>query len=289
MKRMREPSEKSKKAKKAKLGESSRSRPLIPLVGSPDFPSPPPKHPNRTTSEQTPPTQQPIHYEPQPTQPPSKQTPQPELSSQSHSDIPPSITSADPTTPTLNLSAPNSPSSPSLASTTKPETTLPTLEEAIQVFVESSVEKVKSLTINSGISGDPSAVRIHWNKVISWMTSEAFKLKGLYEQVRNNFIRDAGIRLQERLAREAEERERKETEEKARQEELQRIREAEAKAAADTAAAEVEAKSKADIEEAARVAEKVIAKANVNELTQGEHFNSRFVPLVLKTLEELHK
>ncbi|XP_050887653.1 extensin-like [Lathyrus oleraceus] len=48
----------------------------------PEFPSPPPKHPYRTTYEQTPPAQQPTHYEPQPTQPPSGPTPQPELSSQ---------------------------------------------------------------------------------------------------------------------------------------------------------------------------------------------------------------
>lgn len=49
------------------------------------------------------------------------------------------------------------------------------------------------------------------------MTSEVFKLKGLSEQIRNDFIRDAGIRLQERLAREAKEQEMKEAEEKARQ------------------------------------------------------------------------
>ncbi|XP_050888587.1 proline-rich receptor-like protein kinase PERK10 [Lathyrus oleraceus] len=107
---------------------------------APNFPSPPPIHPNRTTSEQTPPpTQQPTHSEPQPTQPPSEPTPQHELSSQSRSDIPPPITSVDPTTLTLNLSASNSPSP---ASATGPATTLPTLEEAIQVFAESLVEKV---------------------------------------------------------------------------------------------------------------------------------------------------
>ncbi|XP_050909072.1 extensin-like [Lathyrus oleraceus] len=92
----------------------------------PEVTSPPPEHPNPTTYEppQTPPEQQPTHSEPQPTH----SEPQPELSSQTHSDIPPPITSADPTTPTLNLSAPNSPSSPSLASATEPETTIPTLE-----------------------------------------------------------------------------------------------------------------------------------------------------------------
>ena len=105
------------------------------------------------------------------------------------------------------------------------------------LFAEASVDKVKSLTINSGISDDPSAVRTHWNRVIGWMTSEAFKLKSLSEQVRNDFIRDAELRLQERLAREAEERARKEAEEKARQEEMQRIKEAKAKALAEAAAA----------------------------------------------------
>ena len=88
------------------------------------------------------------------------------------------------------------------------------------MFAGASVDKVKSLTINSGISDDPSAIRTHWNRVISWMTTEAFKLKGLSEQVRNDFIKDAEIRLQERLAREAEERARKEAEEKVRQEEI---------------------------------------------------------------------
>ncbi|XP_050908287.1 flocculation protein FLO11-like [Lathyrus oleraceus] len=85
--------------------------------------SPPPEHQNSTTSEppQTPYEPQPTHSEPQPTQPPSEPTPQPELSSQTHSDIPPPITSADPTTPTLNLSAPKSPSSPSPTSATEPE------------------------------------------------------------------------------------------------------------------------------------------------------------------------
>ena len=75
-----------------------------------------------------------------------------------------------------------------------------------------SVQKVKSLTINSGISDDPDSVRTHWNRVIGWMTSEAFKLKHISEQVRNDFIRDAEARLQERLAREAEEQAKKEAE-----------------------------------------------------------------------------
>ncbi|XP_050909253.1 uncharacterized protein LOC127123030 [Lathyrus oleraceus] len=100
---------------------------------------------------------------------------------------------------------------------------------------------------------------------------------------------DTGIRFQERLAREAKEQARKEAEEKERQEELHRIREAEAKDVADAAAAEAEAKAKADAEEATRIAEEAASKANADKLTQGEHSNSGFVPLVLKTLEELQK
>ena len=125
------------------------------------------------------------------------------------------------------------------------------------------------------------------------MTSEAFKLKSLSEQVRNDIIRDAEVRLQERLAREAEEQARKEAEEKARQEEIQRLKEAEAKALADTAAAEAEAKAAAEVEAKAaaeaevRRAEESASRVEPNALTQGE--SSTFVPLVLKTLEDLQK
>ncbi|XP_050896376.1 eukaryotic translation initiation factor 4 gamma-like [Lathyrus oleraceus] len=120
------------------------------------------------------------------------------------------------------------------------------------------------------------------------MTSETFKLKGLSEQVRNDFIRGAKIRLQEHLAREAEEQARKEPKEKARQEELQRIKEAEAKALVDAAtAAEAEAKAKVAAEEAGRLAEESTARVRNDALTQRE--SSTFVPLVLKTLEELQK
>ncbi|XP_050896144.1 proline-rich receptor-like protein kinase PERK10 [Lathyrus oleraceus] len=203
----------------------------------PEVTSPPPEHPNPTTPEQTPPlAQQPIHSEPQPTQPSSEPHPEPEQTTQSPSNIPPPITFAASITPTLNLSAPNSPSPPSPASAIEPKTTFLTLEKAIPVFAE-----------------------------------------------------DADIGLQESLAREAEEQARKEAKEKARQEELQRIREAEAKAAAAAAAAKAEAKAKADAEETGRIDEEVAAKANADALTQGEHSNSGFVPLVLKTLEELQK
>jgi hypothetical protein len=112
------------------------------------------------------------------------------------------------------------------------------------------------------------------------MTSEAFKLKHISEQVRNDFIRDAEARLQERLAREAEEEARRQEEERARQAEIQRAKEAEAKALADAAAA-AEAEAKAAEEAEARAAEEHSA------LTQGE--SSSVIPMVLKTLEELQK
>ncbi|XP_050909606.1 uncharacterized protein LOC127123429 [Lathyrus oleraceus] len=140
----------------------------------PEVTSPPLENPNITPSE-------PIHSESQPSEP-------------THSDIPQPITSADPTTPTLNLSATTSPSQ---ASANEPETTLLTLEEAIK-----------------------------------------------------------------------------------------RIREAEAKAIAD---ADAEAKAKANAEEATRLAEESAAKARDDALTQEESSNSGFIPLVLKTLEELQK
>ncbi|XP_050890631.1 uncharacterized protein LOC127096049 [Lathyrus oleraceus] len=99
-------------------------------------------------------------------------------------------------------------------------------------------------------------------------------------------LQDARIRLQTRLAKEAEEKARKEAEEKAHLEEEQRIKEAEEKAVAEAvvaaaaAAAEAEAKAKTEAEEAAHIADA---------LTQGEQSNSGFTPLVLKTLEELQK
>ncbi|XP_050915136.1 eukaryotic translation initiation factor 4 gamma-like [Lathyrus oleraceus] len=126
------------------------------------------------------------------------------------------------------------------------------------------------------------------------MTYEAFKLKGLSEQVRNDFVRDVAVRLQAHLVREAEEKAIREVEEKARLEEEQWIREvvekvvAEAAAAAATAA-EAKAKAKAESEEAAHIAVEEAAKDNTDTLTQGEQSNFGFTPLFLKTLEELQK
>lgn len=115
-------------------------------------------------------------------------------------------------------------------------------------------------------------------------------MKGLSEKVQNDFIREAGERLQERLAREAEEKDRREAEEKARLEEEERAREAAEKVATEAAAAaEVEAKAKVDDEEATRIAAEEVDKARDAALTQGEKSHSDFAPLVLKTLEELQK
>jgi hypothetical protein len=134
--------------------------------------------------------------EPEVTSPPLEQptnTPSEVQPSDLHtSDITPPNTSAEPEPLTLNLNPPNSPPQ---TSEPEPEHSMPTLEEAIMLFAGASVQKVKSLTINSGISDDPDSVRTHWNRVIGWMTSEAFKLKHISEQVRNDFIRDAEARL----------------------------------------------------------------------------------------------
>ncbi|XP_050895315.1 pollen-specific leucine-rich repeat extensin-like protein 2 [Lathyrus oleraceus] len=182
----------------------------------PEVTSPPLEHQNPTTSEQpqtpspaqqpNPPPEQPINSEPQPIHSPAEPNSQPKQTTLSPSSIPTPPTSVASITPTLNLGDTNPPSPSSPTSSTEPETTFPTLEEAIKVFLESSVDKIKSLTINSGISDDPS-----------------------------------------------------------------------------------KAKANAETEEAARVAAEEAAKAKANALTQGEHSNFGFAPMVLKTLEELQK
>ncbi|XP_050876648.1 eukaryotic translation initiation factor 4 gamma-like [Lathyrus oleraceus] len=214
----------------------------------PEVTSPPPEQQYPPTSEPqippsepqpNPPPEQPIHSpsEPQP-------NPQPEQTTPSPSSIPTPPISVATITPILNLDNTIPPSPSSQASASEPETAFPTLEEAIYVFVESSIEKIK----------------------------------------------DAGIRLQACLAKEAEEQAKNEAEEKDRLEEEQRIREAEEKDVVDVAAAaETEAKEKADAKEAARFAVEEAAKAKADALTQGEQSNSGFSPLVLKTLEELQK
>ncbi|XP_050876065.1 eukaryotic translation initiation factor 4 gamma-like [Lathyrus oleraceus] len=130
--------------------------------------------------------------------------------------------------PTKTIPTPSTPISP----ISEPEPIFPTLEEAVALFAESLVEKIKSLSENSRINDDPSA---------------------------------------DHLAREAEERARRKDEENARLEEEERAREASEKAAVETdAAAKAEAKAKVDAEEAARIAAEEAAKARDDALTQGE-------------------
>lgn len=145
---------------------------------------------------------------------------------------------------------------------------------------------LRSLSEQSILSDNPSEVRNHWNGFIRWMTYEFFKLKGLSEQVRNDYIREAEERLEERLAKEDEEKARQESEEKEILEAKEKARkEAEEKAVTEVAAA----KAKADAEEATCIAAEKAAKEKEVSLTQGEPTNSDLAPLVLKTLEELQK
>ncbi|KAI5389543.1 hypothetical protein KIW84_074997 [Lathyrus oleraceus] len=194
-------------------------------------------------------------------QQPQQSPPEPEVTSPpieqpnlTPSDVQPSDPSTSDIPPPNTSAEPQTlnlspPTSPPLPS--EPQNSLPTLEEAIMLFAGASVDK------------------------------------SLSKQVRNDFIRDTEVRLQERLAREAEEQARKEAEEKARQEEIQRVKEAEAKALAGAAAAKAEAKAAAEAEVKAAAEAEARRTEEQNALTQGESFT--FVPLVLKTLEELQK
>lgn len=117
------------------------------------------------------------------------------------------------------------------------------------------------------------------------MTSKVFKINGIYEQVRNDYIRDTEKRLEARLTHEAEEQARKEAKEKAKIEAEERGRlEAEEKFVA-----EAEANAKADAEEADRIAAEEIAKTSELALTQSESSTSDIVALLLKNLEEHQK
>ncbi|XP_050919686.1 uncharacterized protein LOC127137255 [Lathyrus oleraceus] len=122
----------------------------------------------RTLSAQNPPEQEtniPSPYEqpPTPSYEPHIETPSENLIT--HQSEPPTETILIPPT--------------TISPTSETEPTFPTLEEAVALFAESLVEKIKSPSENSRISDDPSVVRIHWNRVIIWIISEAFKLKGL--------------------------------------------------------------------------------------------------------------
>ncbi|XP_050919763.1 vegetative cell wall protein gp1-like [Lathyrus oleraceus] len=128
----------------------------------PEATTPPPEQQNPPPSEQlqtlpsekpqTPPSKQQPSPPPEQTTPPPSDTPN--IPPFEDFFIPTSQTPAD-TTQTLPTSrTPNQ----------EPEPAFPTLEEAIMLFAESSVEKIKSLSINSDISDDPSIVKIYWNR-----------------------------------------------------------------------------------------------------------------------------
>ncbi|KAI5387002.1 hypothetical protein KIW84_073231 [Lathyrus oleraceus] len=138
----------------------------------------------------------------------------------------------------------------------KPRSYIPLGRLLSDVFIENGL--VDHLEKNKLMKDLAIEGRLQENRLVD-------HLKHISEQVRNDFIRDAEARLQEKLAREAEEEARRQEEERARLAELQRAKEAEAKALADAAAAaEAEAQAAAEAQSA---------------LTQGE--SSTVVPMVL--------
>ncbi|XP_050885576.1 uncharacterized protein LOC127091084 [Lathyrus oleraceus] len=155
-------------------------------------------------------------------------------------------TSEPPTKPSETTPIPSDPINP----TSESEPTFPTLEDSFALFSESSAVKLRTLSEQFGLSDNPSEVRTHWNGFLIWMTFEVLKLKGLFEQVRNGYLRSAKERLEAPLTKEDEEKACQEVEEKARLEgEEQARKEAEEKVMDEVAAAaEAKAKAKADAE-----------------------------------------
>ncbi|XP_050909443.1 pollen-specific leucine-rich repeat extensin-like protein 2 [Lathyrus oleraceus] len=180
MKRQREPSKKSKKAKKAKLGETFGSRPPVPLTDSPSTEPSDPQSPTlaqlqaRVLASQKPPQPEPEATTPppeQPANPPSEQpqTPPPEQPTTSPSEQqpipppeqttpPPSDIHTIPTSEEIIIPTPQTPADTNQTPPSSPSPNheagpaFPTLEEAITLFAESSVEKIKYMSINSGIT-----------------------------------------------------------------------------------------------------------------------------------------
>ncbi|XP_050889521.1 eukaryotic translation initiation factor 4 gamma-like [Lathyrus oleraceus] len=106
-----------------------------PAQQNPPPQTPPPAQPN-------PPPKQPI-----PSRSEAQPNPQPKQTTPSPSNIPPPQTSVAVITPILNPDDTNQTPPSSQASNYEPETAFPTLEEAITVFAESSVEKIKDAGI----------------------------------------------------------------------------------------------------------------------------------------------
>ncbi|XP_050908613.1 uncharacterized protein LOC127122292 [Lathyrus oleraceus] len=220
-------------------------------------------------------SQQPSHSKPEPeiTSPPPEH-PNPTTSKQPQT--PPHAQQQNPP-PEQPIHSPSEPNSQP-KQTTPPPSAIPTPQTSVASITP---------TLNLGDTNppSPSSPTSSTEPEIAFPTfEEAIKVfaKSSVEK-----IKDAGIRLQDCLARKAKEHARKEAEEKVHLEEEQRIREAEEKVSTEVAAAEAKAKAKAEAEEAACVAIEEAAKAKADALTQGEHSNSGFSPLVLKTLEEL--
>ncbi|XP_050896846.1 eukaryotic translation initiation factor 4 gamma-like [Lathyrus oleraceus] len=308
MKRKREPSEKSKNKKTLKLGEPSETRSPVPLDSSSSTrylnicisplsstPSSPPYYDISSDSEQpeipdpSSPTLdqlQAITHLEQPPFVPETSAPSPSPSATEPPSEPHTETPSEP--PTEHSETTHTPSG-LINPTSEPQPIFPTLEYSFALFSKYLVVKLINLSEQSNISDNPSDVKTHWNEIIRWMTYETFKLKGLSEQARNDYIRETEKRLEARLVREDEERSLKEAEEKAMQEAKDQARkEVEEKAVAEAATA-AEAEAKAKVEETTRIATKEDAKATEVALTQGESPNSNLASLVLKTLEELQK
>ncbi|XP_050909091.1 uncharacterized protein LOC127122857 [Lathyrus oleraceus] len=165
----------------------------------------------------------------------------------------------------------------------KPDLTFPTIDEVFSKFSENATSRLRKLFEESRLSDNPSEVRTHWNIFLRWMTSGVFKLKGLSEQVRNDYIRGAEERLEARLAHEAVERVRRENKER---DDVEAVAKEEAEKAAAT---EAETKAKAEAKEVARKAVEEATKSSEVALTQCESSISDLAPLVLKTLEEIQK
>ncbi|XP_050908976.1 uncharacterized protein LOC127122725 [Lathyrus oleraceus] len=191
----------------------------------------------------------------------------------------------DPTSPNLedfqathdSKRTPSVPANQPIPEPSEHELTLPTFDEVLAKFSESSASRFKKLSDESNTSENPSKVRTNSNIFIRWMTSEIFKMKGLFEQLRNDFIRGVKERLEDWLAKEAVEKAKREATKKAAKEIAEKV---------DTEAA---AKEKAE-QEAAKVAQKAaFDKATEFSLTQVESSIADLSPLVIRTLEELHK
>lgn len=187
---------------------------------------------------------------------------------------PPAKATSEPSEPLHKLFEPTSQPS-------EPDLTLPTIDQAFSKFSENSASRLGHLSDESRVSDNHSEVRTHWNGFLRWINYEVFKLKGLSELVRNDYVKGAEERLEARLAQEAAERAKRKDEEKD-------VAEATSREEAKKVAAEAEAKAKVEAEAAHKVA-KDTEKINGVALTQGELSTSDLAPLILNNIEQLQK